>query len=451
MMKRNRGRTLWKLSAYAAGGLLVLTLAVALFLAVFGRAILNGYAKTRIERAFEESRQGQTLRIGELQYALRGNQLVAQSVTMRSTSSTVTVDRMSLTGVRWPQLVCGSLPMADAFAAASLEATRLVAEFHNVEYEIRCERFQASGPSSVLVAEGCELWPLVEDEDFFATRPYRTTRYRLVLPECRISGLDYDSLLRGTSYRARSVQLLGPSFEALVNRDKPRAPFKRQDLMPHEALAAIRNPMRVDSLVVTNARLSYCERMVAGADPAVLTFGEVNLSANGIANGNDPSASVELRARGNLMDAGPMAVQMSIPIAPPDFSLQYSGSLGTMELLRLDPFLSISERMRVRSGRAREAAFEIHVTDGQARGYVHGIYDNLKIAVLDEKSGSESGVVNRAASLFINVVKVRNSNAPDTRGPTRVGEVNYTRQPEDKFIQYLWVALRSGVLDVISN
>jgi hypothetical protein len=450
-MNRHRGRTLWKVSAYAVGSLLVLTLAVALFLTAFGGSILNGYGKSKIERTFAESRPGQTLRIGQLQYTLRGNRLVAQAVRIRTANSTLTVDRISLSGARWLQLFWGSGPLADVFAAASLDATQLVAEFHEAKYEIRCERFQASSPDSELVARKCELWPLVDDEDFFAARPHRTTRYRLVLPECRISGIDYDSLLRGTSYRARSIHLLGPSFEALVNRDKPRAPSKKQQLMVHEALAGIPNPMRVDSLVVTNARLAYCERMVEGADPAVLTFGEVSLSAKGIANGNDPSAAVELYARGNLMDAGPMEVNMSIPVAPPDFSLQYSGSLGTMELPRLDPFLSVSERLRIRSGLAREAAFEIQVTGGVARGYVHGIYDSLKIAVLDEETGSESGVVNRAASLFINVVKIRDSNGPEARGPTKVGEVNYTRQPEDRFLQYLWVALRSGVLDVISN
>jgi hypothetical protein len=449
-MHRNRVRTLWKASAYAVGSLLALILAVALCLTVFGGAILNGYGKSRIERTFAESRPGHTLEIGQLQYAIRGNRLIAQAISIRSTRSTLTVERIALSGARWLQLVWGSRPMADVFAAASLDATQLVAEFHEAQYEIRCERFEASVATSELVAQNCQLWPLVDDGDFFAARPHRTTRYRLVLPECRISGLDYDSLLRGASYHARSIHLSGPSFDALVNRDKPSAPLRNQQLMVHEALAAIPNPMRVDNLVVTNARLAYCERLVEGADPAVLTFGEVSLSAIGIVNGNDPSASIELHARGNLMDAGPMEVRMSIPVAPPNFSLQYSGSLGRMELPRLDPFLSVSERLRIRSGLAREAAFEIQVTDGVARGYVHGIYDRLKIAVLDEETGKESGVVNRAASLFINVVKIRDSNSPHTRGPTKVGEVNYTRKPEDKFLQYLWVALRSGVLDVIS-
>jgi hypothetical protein len=35
-------------------------------------------------------------------------------------------------------------------------------------------------------------------------------------------------------------------------------------------------------------------------------------------------------------------------------------------------------------------------------------------------------------------------------GSMKEGKVNYTRRPEDEFLQFLWFALRSGVLDVIS-
>jgi len=31
------------------------------------------------------------------------------------------------------------------------------------------------------------------------------------------------------------------------------------------------------------------------------------------------------------------------------------------------------------------------------------------------------------------------------------GEVNYTRRPDDEFQQFAWFALRTGVLDVISQ
>jgi hypothetical protein len=191
--------------------------------------------------------------------------------------------------------------------------------------------------------------------------------------------------------------------------------------------------------------------VAAGANPGVLTFGAVSMSVEGIATRGEANAAIQLQGQGDLMNAGTMKVLMTIPITPPDFSLHYSGSLSAMDLTRLDAFLDIAEHIRIKSGSAQEAAFEIDVTAGQARGRVRAIYRNLEMAVLDKKTGTEKGFDNRVASFLENVLKIRNSNAPDAAGLMKEGEVNYTRKPDDEFQQFAWFALRSGVLDVISQ
>jgi len=359
--------------------------------------------------------------------------------------------RISLTGARWARLLRGTADLADVLAKASLDTTNLDVEFPQSHYGIRCARLRASVLDSDLIAEGTELRTLVGDEAFFAARAYRTTRFHLVVPECRVLGLAYAELLQGKSYRAKSVRFSQASFDALVNRDKPVDPFAKSPLMVHEALAAIRQPLQVDSLSITNGHLTYRERVVAGADPGVLTVAAVNISAAGIANRGEATAAIQVRGQGDLMNAGTMKVLMSIPITSSNFSLHYSGSLSAMDLTRLNAFLEIAERTRIKSGSAQDAAFEIDVTGGQARGRVRAIYKDLEIAVLNKQTGSEKGLVNRAASFFENIVKIRNANAPDASGAMKEGEVNYTRQPDEEFQQFLWFALRTGVLDLISH
>jgi hypothetical protein len=221
--------------------------------------------------------------------------------------------------------------------------------------------------------------------------------------------------------------------------------------MVHEALASIRQPLQIDSVTITNGHLTYCERPAVGAEPAVLTFAAVSLSVEGIANRGEPTASILLRGRGDLMDAGTLKVVMSIPITPPFFALHYSGSLSAMDLTRLDAFLDIAEHTRIKSGSVKEAAFEIDVTTGQARGRVHAVYSNLEIAVLDKQTGTEKGLNNRVASFLANAFKIRSSNAADASGSMKEGEVSYTRRSEEEFLQFAWFALRAGVLDVISK
>jgi hypothetical protein len=418
---------------------------------VFGDAILNHYGKERAERAFAEAHPGCTLRIGELDFAVGANRMGVQSVTLSAPDSTLQVGRISLTGVHWVRLLWGTASLGDVLAQASLDATNLDLEFPQALYGIRCVRLRASVLGSELITEGTELRPLVVDEAFFAAHAFRTPRFHVIVPKCRVLGLAYGELLQGKSYRARSIEFSQPSLDSLLNRDKPPPPFVKSPLMVHEALAAIRLPLQIESLSITNGRLTYCERLAVGADPGVLTFGAVSLSAMGIANRGAATAAIQLQAKGDLMNAGTMKVRMSLPITSPDFSLRYSGSLSPMDMTRLDAFLDIADRTRIKSGSAQEATFEIDVTDGHARGRVRAIYKDLEIAMLDKETGTEKGFVNSVTSFLANLLKIRTSNAPDDSGSMKEGKVDYTRKPDDEFLRFVWFALRTGVLDVIKQ
>ena len=221
--------------------------------------------------------------------------------------------------------------------------------------------------------------------------------------------------------------------------------------MVNEALAAIRQPLQIDSLSITNGSLRYGERLVPGAAPGTLTFGAVNMTADGIANHGEASAAILLRANGNLMDAGLFTLLMAIPIMPGDVSLRYSGSLGAMNLTNFNAFLAIDAHTRITSGAVKEAAFDIDVTKGQARGHVRGDYQDLEIAALDKVTGADSGFGDRVASFLVNVLRDRSSNRPDASGSSKAGEVIYARKPNEEFQQFLWFALRTGVLDIISQ
>jgi len=450
-VKNSKRLSLRRLSACTGASFGALVLAVAVLIFVFGGAILNGYGKRKAERSFAKAHPGCALRIGELDYSVSANRLVAQSVTLSASNTTLKVDRISLEGVHWARFLWGADSLVDVLAKASLDATKIDVEFPQARYGIRCARLRGAAPGSELIAEGSELRPLGGDEEFFAAHAFRTARFHVVVPECRVLGLAYGELLSGKSYRARSVQFSRPSLDALVNRDKMLEPSGKSPLMVNEALAAIRQPLQVDSLTITNGCLRYGERLVAGADPGVLTISAVNLSAEGIANRGPPSAAIVLQGQGELMNAGTLKVQMSIPITPLAFALHYSGSLGAMDLTRLDPFLDIAEHTRLKSGTMQQAAFEIEVTEGQARGHVVAIYGNLQIAMLDQRTGTEQGIDDRVTSFLANLLKIRSSNAPDGSDLMKEGVVNYTRKPGDEFQQFAWFALRTGVIDVISR
>ncbi|MGA2079803.1 MAG: DUF748 domain-containing protein [Holophaga sp.] len=414
-----------------------------------GGAILNGYGKRKVERAFAEAHPGYVLRIGALDYSLGANRLAAQNVTLDTPSATLAVGRVTLAGVRWARLLLGRAAPAEVFAKASLDATGLGMEFTHAHYGVHTARLRASVAGSELIAEGTELRPLLGDQALFAADAFRTTRFHVVVPECRVMGWAFTEWIQAGAFRAREVHVLHPSFDLLADRDKPVRTSGPSPLMVDEALAAIRPPLQLDLLSITDGHLTYGERVTAGAAPGVLTFTALDLRAEDITNRGGASAAIRLKAQGKLMDAGALKVLMTIPLMGPDVSLRYSGTLSAMDLTSLDAFLDRAEHIRIKSGRVEEVAFEVGVIAGQAHGQVRASYRDLKMAVLDRATGTEKGLGNRVASFLMNTFKLRHSNGLDAMGVVKVGKVDYRKKRDDTFMQVVWFSLRSGVLDII--
>jgi len=219
--------------------------------------------------------------------------------------------------------------------------------------------------------------------------------------------------------------------------------------MPNEALSSINKMTQVDSLNIMNGRLKYAERYIIGSAPAEVTFDSIQMSAEGISNHAAPGATAVIHAQANFMKTSEMKILMVIPVASPEPSFRYSGSLDQMDVTRLNSFLEVGEDLRIKSGILQHATFDVNVTAGHASGTVRVIYRDLAIAFRDSRTGSEKGAYNRITSYIANATKIRGTNMPDKSGSMKIGKVKYTRKPDDTFLQLVWFSLRSGVGDVV--
>jgi hypothetical protein len=417
----------------------------------FRSALINRYVKARLEAAFSQSHPGYQLRLGRLDYSIGSKRLSSRTAELTGATVRVTCGEVSVTGIPWLSLLWRKASTANMLGHANLVLTNFEAQFSSAGYRMRCARVEASAQDSALIVLNAELAPLVGDESFFAAHDFRTTRFRGVVPEFKVLGLNYQEILQGKAYRAHSVLVSRPSFDILVNRDKPPQVLQKSPLTPNDALATIRLPVHLDHLIITNGNLTYAERVIAGGEPGVLTFNAANLDIEGIANRAESSSAMVVRATSRFMNAGALTLLLTMPVASTNFSLYYSGSLRVMDLIHLDTFLEPAEQLRIKSGSAQEVNFNIDVSSGLARGNVRASYADLKIAFLDKQTGSEKGIENRLSSLLANALKIRNSSHSDASGLLKEGQVDYARGSQDGFVQYLWFALRTGVLDVISH
>jgi hypothetical protein len=197
--------------------------------------------------------------------------------------------------------------------------------------------------------------------------------------------------------------------------------------------------------------LKYYECYALNAVPGLVTIDKINASVSGIANHTANSDTTIVRGEGLLMNSCKMKLLMAIPLTSTDFSLQYSGSFGTLDVTQLNAFFEPAEQLRFKSGTLQQATFDIRVNAGHATGGLRAVYRDLSIAAINRTTGSERGLFDRISSLFGKLFIVHGTNKPVKGELMKIGKIEYTRNPDDSFTRFVWFALRSGICDVVKH
>jgi hypothetical protein len=422
-----------------------------LALLFFPDPLVNRFIKPKITKAFAEAYPAYSICIADMHYSVLKNRFGFDSVALKAVDGTFSsqMGQFSVSGIHWMHLLSGGSLASNDFANSVVEAQDIILNLTQSHYKFLCKRLRISVPDSEMVAESLKVHPLVGDDEFFRESKFRRTRLSIVTPHCSVMGLACLELLQGKSYRARSVHIHDALLDILVNKFKPDSRDTSGPFMPNEILSSIKKTLQVDSLSFMNGWLKYGEGFVLGSKPAFVTFDNMQVLAEGIVNHGGRDAVLVIHAQAKFVNAGTMKVLMRIPVASPEFSFHYSGSLSKMDLSPLNSMLEISDQMRIKTGVLQEATFDVNVVSGRASGTLRGVYNDLTLAAIDKNTGSEKGFSNGLKSFIANKFKILKTNVPDKSGSMKIGNVKYTRQPDDPFIQFAWFALRTAVRDVL--
>ncbi|MFO1499579.1 MAG: hypothetical protein U1G07_14510 [Verrucomicrobiota bacterium] len=359
------------------------------------------------------------------------------------------IGRGRISGAAWLNGISGQDRTFRLLHQAVLDAADVTLTLTNALYALQCGQLRASLAGSRVEARAVRIQPYVDDETFFAARPFRRARLQVELPKGLFTGIDVAGLLRGTAFRAAAFEVDHATLDAFLNRDKPLNPEPVPLRLLNEYLAAVERPIELTRLSVTNSRIVMSQRIEAGQKPGVMPFAELQITGEGIRNHGPPGATMRFQGRTRLMDAGTLKGSMEIPVSPSAGSFKYAAALNPMDLVVLNPFLMVAGHTRIDSGQVHEAAVEISVEQGHAQGLFRGAYEGLAVTLLDRKTGSEEGVANRVKTFVADKLILRTSNMPEPGATLKSGRVDYIRQPNDKFMRFLWLGIRSGMFDLL--
>lgn len=445
-----------KLTGRKALGVVSLAFGVVVLVCVvvylsFPDAFLQRFVEERITKGFAASFPDYALRISGMHFEVMENRIACDTVMLsrNDSSFSCSVATVSVSGIHWLGLLRGGSSDLHSLAGSVVEAGEVDMAFQSSGYGLRCGPLRVSVPDSEIVAEAVEIHPLLNDAQFLGGSRFRKTLFGMGARQCRLAGLACVDLLQGKNLHARSMAFQDVSLDVLINKDKPSAVDSRGPRMPNEILSSLKDTVGLDTLIISGGRFLYGERFVIGRKPALLTFDNMQVLVTGIASHAGAAAGASVQARAIFMGSGTLNLAMSIPLSGRQFSYRYSGSLSGMDLSKLNPWLEPSDQSRIKSGMLGSASFDIDVNAGSASGHVRAVYRDLVVASISGRTGSENGLAERFASWVAKNVKIRRTNTPDKSGEMKIGTVRYARKKNDPFFGFTWLALRSGVGDVV--
>jgi hypothetical protein len=441
--------SLLKVAKYVSFVIGTVILICVLIIIFFPDPFINTLLKDRITKAFTEAYPAYSVQLGDMHCNVWKNRLGCDSITLKTREFTCSAASFSMSGIDWMDILRQRDFTPNTFTSSVIDAHKIVLIFRQSQNVLRFGMLHISVPDSEMVTDSIKYYSLIHDEQFFANSQFRQTRFRFDVPQIKIMGLDCLALLQGNTYKAKSINIHGVFADILVNMDKPYDKNSSKPQMPNEALSSMKEIVKVGSLKIINGRLKYCERYAVQAIPGVITFNKVNVSVSGIANHTSHPDTTVIHGEGLFMNSDTMKLFMAIPLTSTDFSLRYSGSLSTMDVTELNSFIEAGEHRRIKSGVLHSATYNINVNSGHASGTLRVEYKDLSIVVLNKNTGSEKGFFDRISSLIGKIFVIRRTNMPDGKGLMKIGEIQYTRDPEDYFLQFVWFALRNGVANVV--
>jgi hypothetical protein len=314
-------------------------------------------------------------------------------------------------------------------------------------YTFATGRLHVSADDARLRVEGIRLQPTLDDAAFARRLEWRDERFEIALAALRADALDLQGLLEDGSIVMRSLHFDSLDLDVFTDKNVPADPAGGEPWLPNTLVREFRGRLRVDTIRV-QGEVRYSELRQGGARRARLAFEQLDATLTSISNDSARMSTSEpfLMAVNARLFGAPLQLDLRIPLLQPRFAMRYRGSVGRVDLTRLNDLTIPLAGFEVRSGTLSSLYFDVDVDGAVARGEVAGTYSDARIGFVDRRSG-DGDIIQDIKSFIANSFVIEADN-PEDGEPARTGRVQYTVQPRDAFFKRLWVPLRTGLVSL---
>jgi hypothetical protein len=317
-------------------------------------------------------------------------------------------------------------------------------------YTIKFDKFEMSSLNKYALVKGLKVIPKYPEIEFSLKWPYKKARYAIGINELLLSSIDFKNLIDKRQLYASSLLLRDASLDVFMNKQRPKPPGDLGGNFPQLMLKQLRLTSTIDTVKVTNSKLSYTEY-----DPYTMKKGRINfIGLSGqVLNVTNDSISLRknhwARARfsGYPYGKGRIDLNINFNLVSAVQEYNYTGKLYKMQARHFNQIVRPLALLDISSGTAEEATFSVKGDYRNAKGEMTIVYNDLNIGIL-KLNHNKKLQRSTLLSLVANNLLLKEDN-PSKGEPLRKGKISYSRPDSISFYSMIWNSLFSGIKENI--
>lgn len=280
--------------------------------------------------------------------------------------------------------------------------------------------------------------PKLNKAQFDKRQRIEKDRFELVIPQIKMK--DFSWGFNGDKLQLESVNTHFENAEFHVYRNKLLPDDNSIKPLYSKKLRDLETKLKFDTIRISNSSIVYEELSVAGKQPGIVKFSQLNATIANVSNLNiekEDFPTTSIKAKAKFMKESDLNFEMEFDIRDLEDKFNFSGNLGGISAGAMNSFLKPALNIEV-EGKISSMFFNFYGDDNNALGDTRLQYHDFKVEVLRKDGVRKNKFLSGVANLILK------NNTANKKIDQK--NISATRDKTKSFWNFLWLCIRNGAL-----
>lgn len=317
-------------------------------------------------------------------------------------------------------------------------------------YNFKVDSITMQSTSRDLFVKRFRMIPRSGEDAFVKSLPTQDDRFDFRFSKIRIRNIDLGQLF-DENLVADTVQISAANMLIYRDLNIPRDKKNRVGTYPHQAIARIPLPIRIQTLQLFNTYVEYKEKSAITKQAGRVQFYKATATFTNLTNRKqdiEENNIMTVDINTSFMNRTPLRARWTFFLFNPQGRFNIEGSLGKINAADLNVLTEPMGPARIEEGTINGMNFNLAGNDNHLAGTVKLLYDDLKITVLGKDGDTKKIEKKTLATIAANFI-VKNSNPSRRNAEPRVIQVDEPRDKNRSIFNLTWKTLFKGIRETV--